>query len=146
MLKCAFRGQQGLEEINLQFLGSKKTVDGYFYKMSDSLFATYNIVGHGTELNRRLNMLEPFSIIKIVECYKQGFCIVIVEFEVCDERPGFLLNNKNDKIEYITREFIMNIASNKGGLNSDGSPNEASMFFSEKVLLTPRQLGRKTKN
>ena len=84
--------------------------------------------------------------LKIVECYKQGFCIVIVEFEVCDERPGFLLNNKNDKIEYITREFIMNIASNKGGLNSDGSPNEASMFFSEKVLLTPRQLRRKTKN
>ena len=45
----------------------KKTVDGYFFKMSDSLFATYNIVGHGTELNRRLNMLEASNSLVLLK-------------------------------------------------------------------------------
>ena len=86
-----------------------------------------------------MKSLEPFSIIKITECYKQGVCIVIVDFEVMDERPGFLLINKETKmVEYMTKEFIMNIAKEKGGLHSDGRPNEKSDYFSEKTPVTVR--------
>ena len=41
-------------------------------------------------------------------------------------------------VEYITKEFIMNIAKEKGGLHSDGRPNKKSDYFSKKTPVTVR--------
>ena len=67
--------------------------------------------------SRESNDHEHLSIIKIIESYKQGFCIVIVSFDLLEARPGFLLmHTETNKVEYIKKEFMMDIAKAKGAL------------------------------
>ena len=100
--------------------------------MNDSAFSTYNIVGQGTEINNRLTKIEPFSTIKIVDSYCQGFCIVFVDFEICDELPGFLHVNKET-----------NIAKQKKDINSDRTPNSKSNKFSSTPMITRHRAPKK---
>ena len=126
-IKAAFSENRILEHGRLQYMGSKQTEDGYIYKFIDSKHCSWNIVAHGKDINEALNDLEPLSIIKISESYKQGFCIIIVSFDLLEARPGFLLmNTETNNVEYITKEFIMDIAKAKGGLDGDGRPNSKS--------------------
>ena len=97
------------------------------------------VKSYSSEIIRKLNCLEPFSIIKITECYKQGFFIVIVDFENVEDAPGFLLVNKETKkVEFMTTDIILKIVKDKGGLLADGTPNKDSPYFAKKTAVTVR--------
>ena len=47
------------------------------------------------------------------------------------------MNTETNKVEYITKEFIMDIAKAKGGLDGDVRPNSKFNYFNyfKKLLL-----------
>ena len=69
-----------------------------------------------------------------------------MSFDLLEARPGFLLmNTETNNVEYITKEFIMDIAKAKGGLDGDGRPNSKSDYFKKTTLTVRIRRGKRVK-
>ena len=55
------------------------------------------------------------------------------------------MNTKTNNVEYITKEFIMDIAKAKGGLDGDGRPNSKSDYFKKTTLTVRIRRGKRVK-
>ena len=76
-------------------------------------------------------------MIKLLCCYRKGFCLVVEDLATLDENPGFLIVDSGVRtIEYIGPTFLKELERIKKfseGLIDDGTNNPESDFFCQKT-------------
>jgi hypothetical protein len=86
-------------------------------------------------------------MIKILCCYRKGFCLVVEDLATLDENPGFLIVDSGVRtIEYIGPTFLKELERIKKfseGLIDDGTNNPESDFFCQKTPVRPVTRSRK---
>ena len=85
-------------------------------------------------------------MIKILCCYRKGFCLVVEDLATLDENPGFLIDSGVRTIEYIGPTFLKELERIKKfseGLIDDGTNNPESDFFCQKTPVRPVTRSRK---
>ena len=87
-------------------------------------------------------------MIKILCCYRKGFCLVVEDLATLDENPGFLIVDSGVRtIEYIGPTFLKELERIKKfseGLIDDGTNNpESDDFFCQKTPVRPVTRSRK---
>ena len=84
-------------------------------------------------------------MIKILCCYRKGFCLVVEDLATLDENPGFLIVDSGVRtIEYIGPTFLKELERIKKfseGLIDDGTNNPD--FFCQKTPVRPVTRSRK---
>ena len=80
-------------------------------------------------------------MIKILCCYRKGFCLVVEDLATLDENPGFLIVDSGVRtIEYIGPTFLKELERIKKiseRLIDDGTNNPESDFFCQKTPVRP---------
>ena len=129
-------------EGKIQLVGNKVIEGETFFKFSDSSHSMYNFRSNGDDLNAIIKSLDKYSIITVKKCYRQGFCIVLEEIEVSNDKPDYLIQDPSvDKVEYLDRKFLERLVSPTAKRN-DGSYDERHPFFSERTPILRKTRSR----